>query len=442
MEANDGTQASEASTSSSFPSVEEELGRLTMVTLLTASTFGVQFSRAERVSKPAMIRRIVADGSADLVGEFVARSRMKVQLADEARVRNAAKRAARKRKRREEIVEGRRTRLRRDEAYDPEEFLRIPSVEELKRCYAAFHVATAASTLRGHVCAVCARECGVMDETITTRRLDQLPARDRLRPLFPHPAHDLVDGLLLEPAGLSELHGVRVADVCSTCLHSLENKSLQQAPRHALANGTWIGAVPWELQGLTVPEQMLIALLYPRVYVFKLFPKKNMGVRSVDQLQSAMRGNVSSYELNGSAVADMVEGRLMPRAPTILASLISVTFIGRGKLPKDWLRSTFRVRRLVVRRALWWLKENNPRLYGSIDIDSGRLQLLPDDDVPEEITAIVRHSSDEGVVDQESAGYVPMDEEDGGAWTFWSRCLWLMECNRNRCDVCVGRGIQ
>ena len=56
MEANDGTQASEASTSSSFPSVEEELGRLTMVTLLTASTFGVQFSRAERVSKPAMIR--------------------------------------------------------------------------------------------------------------------------------------------------------------------------------------------------------------------------------------------------------------------------------------------------------------------------------------------------------------------------------------------------
>lgn len=171
---------------------------------------------------------------------------------------------------------------------------------------------------------------------------------------------------------------------------------------------------------------MLIALLYPRVYVFKLFLKKNMGVRSVDQLQRAMRGNMSSYELNGTAVADMVEGRLMPRAPTILASLISFTFIGRGKLPKDWLRSAFRIRRSVVRRALWRLKENNPRLYGNIEIDSNRLQLLSDDDVPQEITAIVRHSSDEGVVDQESAGYVPLDEEQAGesiTYTVWTRLM-------------------
>lgn len=405
-----------SSLSSNLSNVEEELARLTVVELLTATSSGVQFSRSEREDKRAIVQRIVADAPCEVLSNFLQQAQARRRLVEEAKAGNAADRLSRKRKRREELAEERRRKLRRVEVYEPEQFLRIPTREELKKCYTAFHLATAASTLYGRVCAVCARECAVLDEGITTPRLDQIPGRERLRPSHPHPAHRLVDGLLLEPAGLSEQLGVRHANVCSTCLHSLEMKNHKQPPKHALANGTWIGKVPFELKGLTVPEQMLIALLFPRVYVFKLFPKKNMGVRSVDQLQRAMRGNVSTYELNATAAADMVEGRLMPRQPTILASLISVTFIGRGKLPKDWLRSTFRVRRAVVRRALYWLKNNNHALYGNIEIDSARLELLPEDDVPEEICAIVRHSSDEGVIDQESAGYVPLDEDNEGAY--------------------------
>jgi hypothetical protein len=36
--------------------------------------------------------------------------------------------------------------------------------------------------------------------------------------------------------------------------------------------------VPWQFQVLTFPEQLLIALLYPWVFMFKLFPKKIGGV--------------------------------------------------------------------------------------------------------------------------------------------------------------------
>ena len=43
-----------------------------------------------------------------------------------------------------------------------------------------------------------------------------------------------------------------------------------------------------------------------------------------------------------------VSGDLMPRPPSILASLISMTFIGLGDLPKHWIWTTFYVHCQVV----------------------------------------------------------------------------------------------
>ena len=123
-----------------------------------------------------------------------------------------------------------------------------------------------------------------------------------------------------------------------------------------------------------------------------------------------MRGNVSTYDLNVNAVTEMLEGKLMPRPLAILSSLISVTYIGVGKLPKSWLRSTFRVRREAVATALAWLKTNNKKYYGDITISTEALKSLPDDDVPDEILSIVRQSSDIGILDQEGAGYVRSDD--------------------------------
>jgi hypothetical protein len=62
--------------------------------------------------------------------------------------------------------------------------------------------------------------------------------------------------------------------------------------------------------------------------------------------------------------------------------------------------------------ALRWLKANNPKYYGEINISEEQANLLPEDDVPEELLAIIRQSTDRGLVDQEADGYVP--HEDGG----------------------------
>ncbi|THG93982.1 hypothetical protein EW026_g7391 [Hermanssonia centrifuga] len=185
-------------------------------------------------------------------------------------------------------------------------------------------------------------------------------------------------------------------------------------PPMSLANNLWIGRIPWELARLTVPEQLLVSLLHPRVFVFKLFPR-DKDVRPEDaSLQRAMRGNISTYEQDVAGVAAMVQGRLMPRPASILSSIITITYIGKDVLRKAWLQRTFRVRREVVRQALLWLKRENPKYYGHIDIDERRLELLPEDDVPPEIMDVVRQTTDVGLVDQESAGYVPTDEESNG----------------------------
>ena len=160
------------------------------------------------------------------------------------------------------------------------------------------------------------------------------------------------------------------------------------------------------MNSLTVPEQLLIALLYPRVFVFKLYPKLSHHQTDPSTLQRAMRGTISTYELNTKAVADMIEGRLMPRPASILASLISITFLSKKQVPKTWFHNTFRVRRQVVWQALIWLKENNPKYYGEIELSPERLSELPENDIPLEVTSIVKENRDVDVVDEESGGYV------------------------------------
>lgn len=56
------------------------------------------------------------------------------------------------------------------------------------------------------------------------------------------------------------------------------------------------------------------------------------------------------------------------------------------------------------------MKQHNPKYYGDIEISDSRIQQLPDDGVPEEISSLVCQSTDTGIVDQESEGYVPVDE--------------------------------
>jgi hypothetical protein len=264
------------------------------------------------------------------------------------------------------------------------------------------------------VCAICARDLPVLAEKVTTTSLAVLPNFHRLVPHAPHDAHDLYFGCLLQPEGVQQGLTQEQTQVttCQTCRADLRNPS-KDPPRLSLANNMWVGRVPWQLSSLTLPEQMLIALLFPRVYVFKLYPKILNHMPDQSSLQRAMRGTVSTYEMKTTGVADMVEGRLMPRPPAILASLISITFISKGQPTKNWLQNTFRVRRKAVARALDWLKANNPKYYGEIEVSMERLQELPEDGVPLEIEAVIHETTDTTLVEEESTGYVMEHEMDG-----------------------------
>ncbi|KAJ6543482.1 hypothetical protein B0H10DRAFT_2389367 [Mycena sp. CBHHK59/15] len=130
---------------------------------------------------------------------------------------------------------------------------------------------------------------------------------------------------------------------------------------------------------------------------------------------TGMKGTVSTYDLDTDGIAAMLAADLMPRPPAVLASLITITYTALGELPKNWLCSTFRVRRKLIFDVLSWLKQNNLKYYGNIKIDAARIAALPEDDVPWEIMSLVRQSTDTGIIDQESAGYVPQHDSEGTA---------------------------
>ena len=296
------------------------------------------------------------------------------------------------------------------DVHDPSRFLELPSNSAIHGCFEDFYNATSNAALESLVCGICARESDVKNDGLSTMDMKTLPTH-RLTPSVPHPAHDTFHkGMLLEPSGIiTGPSGEERVRVCGSCRTEL-GKERSLPPKFSLANNLWIGQVPWELKKLTFPEQLLIAHLYPRVFVFKLYPKSIGYAPEPATLQRGMRGNVSTYDLNVDGVTAMLEGKLMPRPLTILSSLISVTYVGVGKLPKNWLRSTFRVRREAVAAALVWLKANNPKYYGNITISADALKNLPDDDVPDEILSIIRQSDDIGILDQEGAGYVRTDD--------------------------------
>ncbi|THG97984.1 hypothetical protein EW026_g4134 [Hermanssonia centrifuga] len=309
-------------------------------------------------------------------------------------------------------------RIDRSAEHDIEKYLDLASEAQLDQCFLEFIEATSNSAMKHVLCAVCAREVSVQEDNVHTLRSEDIPHAHRLIPSIPHPAHDLYNGMLLEPSGVF----VRTED-CEECVHLCGDCSkalsldVPSPPPLSLANNLWIGRIPWELARLTVPEQLLVSLLHPRVFVFKLFPR-DKDVRPEDAaLQRAMRGNVSTYEQDVAGVAAMVEGRLMLRPASILSSIVTITYIGKDQLQKAWLHRTFRVRREVIRQALLWLKASNPKYYGHIEIDESRLALLPDDDVPNEIMDVARQTTDVGLVDQENSGYVPVLDEDSTTCT-------------------------
>ncbi|KIO11878.1 hypothetical protein M404DRAFT_98925, partial [Pisolithus tinctorius Marx 270] len=279
-----------------------------------------------------------------------------------------------------------------------DEYLRLPSEKDVRTRVAAFIQATGNGTLRRCVCVVCARE--LMINEGKEELIENIPnIQVHLRPEVVHPAYDLWQGLLLLK---HEVDDTGKGWVCWECYRALRANKM---PKLALNNNMWLGDPPLELRRLTFAETLLVARHYPRCYVFKLYPRDGSRGYNPAHLQRGMAGNMTLYEVNTTAMASMLEGSLMPQHVTTLSSVLAITFIGTRSLLKNWLSRTFRVRREAVHEALQWLKQNNP-LYHDITISEQRLMTLPDDEVPEEIEAIIRREDDGEIALQERDGYV------------------------------------
>ncbi|KAG1725057.1 uncharacterized protein EDB91DRAFT_1062446, partial [Suillus paluster] len=179
----------------------------------------------------------------------------------------------------------------------------------------------------------------------------------------------------------------------------------------SLVNGLWVGDVPNVLAILNLPERLLIALYFPAVYVVKLYPQ-HKGATQWDftALNSGVHGNVSTYQLNIPDIDVMVDGKLMPHRPAVLAATIAITIIGLSKLPVKSLLSILTVNRRCVKDALLFLKREN-HLYSDITICEANLDLLPEDGFPEQLLSVMKFSDEQHLLEQESTGYV-MDDHD------------------------------
>ena len=161
------------------------------------------------------------------------------------------------------------------------------------------------------------------------------------------------------------------------------------------ANGMWIGDVPAQLNGLTIPEQKLISLYRHNSCIIKLHSPWH----SPSTAQPALKGNCITFPQNLSNIATS-----LPLSPAELSSSIKIIFVGSSIPSRHHLRKILTVRRQRVLDALVWLKENNV-LYGHISLDKHIIAALPYDDIPESLWETLDHISDDKNALAEREGY-------------------------------------
>ena len=294
-----------------------------------------------------------------------------------------------------------------EEPADGEDLFLKPQTQTIiNQCIAEFIDATGNECVRQHVCFVCARE--MWGKEVERCGVEDIPNKHCLSPNEFHPAHALTFGMLVERGVVDRERGRLMGDVCHECLRAL---SANKTPALSLANGMWIGDVPFQLSILSLPEKLLVAKYFPAAYIVKLSPKqKGASHWSSSGMNSGVRGNVATYRLNVEDIKDIVDSKIMPPPARILASVIGAVIVGPKNMPERTMLGYFRVRRDCVREALKWLSEHNP-LYADSHISETRLAELPENDVPREIIESTRYSDDINNFERSKAGYVDEDDD-------------------------------
>lgn len=291
----------------------------------------------------------------------------------------------------------------------------VPSDIEKLACMKRFWEATTDAATNRAVCAVCSREFRIAGESFTECRLSNIPHPEALFPPIPHPKHTLFEGMLLEPRGVFHTEdGHLHCRMCSQCRTQLSRPNLCGPMKYSLANNLWVGDDPSDLADLSLPEQLLISLAYPRVFQFNLYCAGQEG--GSGPFQKGLRGTVTTHPLDLDGLVEVAKGNRLPRPLEVLPALIKITILGHNQLDKRRLIPLFTVRRSAILRALLWMKENNPKYYATIQIDRAALDKLPcntdEGDVPQELLHWVRQNDNVHAVHQEEGGYVQSEGQD------------------------------
>ena len=181
----------------------------------------------------------------------------------------------------------------------------------------------------------------------------------------------VLDGAILDTHGFKDrsTDGV-IIQICSECHSSLEKNNM---PRLALANHLYRGTPPAEFKDLTWIEEMVCAKYRTTAHITRIY-------QSSDPAQpKVFHGNVCAHDMNVVSTA-----AVLPRTPTDINGMLSVVFIGPGKLKPEDLGQLYKIRKQKVWRFLLWLKSHN-RLYIDIPLDPAIMDMYPDHGVLPEI---------------------------------------------------------
>lgn len=183
-------------------------------------------------------------------------------------------------------------------------------------------------------------------------------------------------------------------NVCTECWSSLAK---EKVPKFSAANKVWMGDVPKQLQGLTIPEQRLIALYRHNSCIVKL----TSSFHATSTAQSALKGNCISFPQDIINIATT-----LPLELDDLCDSLKIIFVGSRAPHRNQLKNILTVRKKKVFEALQWLNQNNP-LYKYVTINPSAINKLPDDDVPECLWSTMEISMDVEAAESERASYIP-----------------------------------
>ena len=123
----------------------------------------------------------------------------------------------------------------------------------------------------------------------------------------------------IDPQGVSsEENGDFLLSLCKTC-HSALNRN--KLPSLSLANGTYLGPVPPELQDLTPIEEAMIARCRSKCWIIQL--KEETPLVSMPDTQRGIRGHIIIYPQQTSEII-----QLLPPSVEDIVSPICVLFVG------------------------------------------------------------------------------------------------------------------